>query len=293
MAWGLARFGKRAPPAASVKATEPVLSADDDFRQRLDRLEKQSALAEAHFMEGFWKALDMAYDASLPHRQLTCLVCGHSDSRLGYKILEDRCYFGGGRLERYECPKCDCIFGPQKYLDLDENFVSRDYKILYSRYSEGDCTDSEINTFHSLSPSVDGLYVDWGCGGAWSRAVASLRNERWKVIGYEPSAESTGEFVINEREKLPLKFDGIFSNNVIEHFRNPVSQFLEFNDLLNSGAKMAHSSPCYEYKYSHTRFHTVFLLGKSPHVLAERTGFKVVGETREGEYINYVFAKAN
>lgn len=293
MAWSLSRPGKARPAAAVLDAAALTPSIHQELSQRLDRLEAQAALSEAHFTDGFWKALDAAYEASLPFRRLSCLVCGHAANRNGFRILEDRCFFGGGNLQRYECPKCDCIFGPQKYLDLDENFVSRDYKILYSRYSEGDSTDNEISTFHALKPIVDGLYLDWGCGGAWSRAVSSLRDQGWNVVGYEPSANAPGEFVINDRKNLAPKFDGIFSNNVIEHFRNPILQFNEFNKLLNSGGKMAHSSPCYEYCYSYTRFHSVFLLGKSPHVLAERTGFKVVDEVREGEYINYVFAKIN
>jgi hypothetical protein len=52
---------------------------------------------------------------------------------------------------------------------------------------------------------------------------------------------------------------------------------------------MAHSSPCYEYAYSFTRFHTLFLVGRSANVLAERTGFRILDRTRDGEYINVIF----
>jgi hypothetical protein len=52
---------------------------------------------------------------------------------------------------------------------------------------------------------------------------------------------------------------------------------------------MAHSSPCYEYAYPFTRFHTLFLLGRSAHVLAEATGFRLKNQTKDGEYINLVF----
>jgi hypothetical protein len=84
---------------------------------------------------------------------------------------------------------------------------------------------------------------------------------------------------------------GIFSNNVIEHFRNPVEQFRQFHSLLIEGGKMAHSSPCYEYAYPFTRFHTVFLLGRSPEVLAALSGFRIVDRIKDGEYINVVFEK--
>jgi ubiquinone/menaquinone biosynthesis C-methylase UbiE len=65
---------------------------------------------------------------------------------------------------------------------------------------------------------------------------------------------------VTRREEISASFDGIFSNNVIEHFRDPVAQFEEFRRVLKPGGVMAHSSPCYEYAYSCTRFHTLFLL---------------------------------
>jgi hypothetical protein len=178
-----------------------------------------------------------------------------------------------------------------KYLDLDEAFISRDYRVLYSRYSEGDSTENEIRTFHSLQPERGATYLDWGSGGPWSRTVAQLRGEGWQVLAYEPGAEGAGEHVVSRREVLASRFDGIFSNNVIEHFRDPVAQFRQFHDLLNEHGVMAHSSPCYEYNVTFTRFHTLFLTGKSLSVLSERTGFSILNSTRDGHYINHVLSR--
>ena len=94
---------------------------------------------------------------------------------------------------------------------------------------------------------------------------------------------------MTSRDQISARFDGIFSNNVIEHFRDPRRQFEEFRRILKPGARMAHSSPCYEYAYAFTRFHTLFLLGRSTNVLAARTGFRVSDRTKDGEYINLVF----
>jgi 2-polyprenyl-3-methyl-5-hydroxy-6-metoxy-1,4-benzoquinol methylase len=91
------------------------------------------------------------------------------------------------------------------------------------------------------------------------------------------------------RDQISARFDGIFSNNVIEHFRDPQRQFKEFHAILKPGGVMAHSSPCYKYAYAFTRFHTLFLLGRSTNVLAERTGFHVIERIESGEYINLVF----
>jgi hypothetical protein len=120
-----------------------------------------------------------------------------------------------------------------------------------------------------------------------------MRSEGWNLWGYEPSAPMNASFVVREKAQLPPRLAGLMSNNVIEHFLDPVAQFKEFHALLAPGGRMAHSSPCYEYRYEFSRFHTVFLLGKSPDILAERTGFKVVSRVQDGEYMNHVFERLN
>jgi SAM-dependent methyltransferase len=264
----------------------------DALRTRLDKLEAQVALTERYFTEAFWSALDAAYEHILAHRPLSCIVCGHTAGRKGFEVREDRCYFGGGRLERYVCPDCDCVFGPQKYLDLDEAFVGRDYQVLYSRYAEGDSTENELRAFRALKAEPGGRYLDWGAGGGWNRTLQTLAAEGWNIIAHEPNAgEGGAESGVQVWDRVSGDFDGIFSNNVIEHFRNPIAQFRRFHELLKPGTKMAHASPCYDYCFAFTRFHSVFLLGRSPHVLAKRTGFTVVDSERDGEYINYVFQR--
>jgi hypothetical protein len=131
----------------------------ESLDERLSRLERQVALLENYSVEAFWTALDRAYEPILPHLELACIVCGRSGLRSSFRVLVDRCMFGGGTLERYQCPGCDAVFGPQKYLDLSEEFVSRDHAMLYSRYSEADSTDNEIRTFRSLNPRAGHIYL--------------------------------------------------------------------------------------------------------------------------------------
>lgn len=299
MVAGLSWFGKAGAAQAvdlalsEAAAREASARAETEaLRIRLDKLEAQVALTERYFTEAFWGALDTAYESILARRPLSCIVCGHTAGRDGFEIREDRCYFGGGRLERYVCPGCDCVFGPQKYLDLDEAFVGKDYQVLYSRYAEGDSTENELRAFRSLRAEPGGRYLDWGAGGGWNRTLETLAAEGWSIVAHEPNAgASITENGAQVWDGVSGGFDGIFSNNVIEHFRDPVAQFHAFHALLKPGAKMAHASPCYDYCFAFTRFHSVFLLGKSPHVLAERTGFTVVDSERDGEYINYVFQR--
>jgi len=250
----------------------------------------QYALEHTRYL---WDALDQAYERFLPDRTVTCIVCAHADKPGGFEIHRDECIFGGGKLERYICPSCGCIFGPQKYLDLSEAAVDADYRFLYSYYSESDSSETEIRTFHYLGPRHDGVYLDWGCGGVWSNTVSTLRQSGWDVWGYEPSAPVSGNCVVRSRAEISATFDGIFSNNVIEHFRQPVETFRDFHSLLADGGLMAHSSPCFEKSYTFTRFHTIFLTGRSPFVLAERTGFEVLDVFPNNGTVTALFRKKN
>jgi SAM-dependent methyltransferase len=251
----------------AVTGTKQNCMGESDREDRLARLELRVAQLEVFSVEAFWTALDRAYDATLQGRELSCLVCGRTGLRSDFVVLTDRCMFGGGKLERYQCPNCDAIFGPQKYLDLSEEFVSRDYALLYAHYDEINSTETEIRTFRSLDPNRGGLYLNWGCG-FWGQTIPRLRAEGFDVWGFEPSAPDSTPYVAVRRDQISARFDGIFSNNVIEHFRDPQRQFEELFRLLKPGGVMAHSSPCYEYVYSMTRFHTLFLVGRSADVLA-------------------------
>jgi SAM-dependent methyltransferase len=260
----------------------------EEHEQRLSRIERQLELLETYSVQAFWMALDRAYESVLRDRELACIVCGRRGVRSHFGIRTEQCIFGGGRLERYQCPACDAVFGPQKYLDLSEDFVQRDYALLYARYKETDSLADELRTFYSLEPKRGGVYLNWGCG-IWSETIPRLRAEGFDVWGFDPTAHDSRPHVVNHRDQISTRFDGIFSNNVIEHLREPVTQFEEFHRMLKPGAVMAHSSPCYEYAYAVTRFHTLFPIGRSADVLAARTRFRVKTRTQAGEYINMVF----
>ena len=128
--------------------------------KRLDQLERQQIMLEKYVIGGVFRALDRAYEHSLPHRLISCTVCGHTDTRDGFNLHHDECLFGGGHLERYGCKSCDAVFGPMKYLDLDEEFVDADYKLIYSRHAESDLTEVEVHAFHELKPKKSGRYLN-------------------------------------------------------------------------------------------------------------------------------------
>jgi hypothetical protein len=240
---------------------------------------------------GFWHLLDRLDALERKDRQVECPICGRSAARGTFETKTAECMFGGGRLERYLCSGCGCVFGPLKFLCLPAELVDLDYRLLYAGYSEADSTDTEIRAFRSLDPQPGRSYLNWGCG-QWSRSIEVLRSEGYDVWGYEPNVPTEQPFVVSSRNEISPVFDGIYSNNVIEHMFAPLADFGFFRSILKPGAKMAHATPCYRYAYEYTRFHVIFLTGESPDVLARRTGFRLAGREEDGEFINCVFEMA-
>lgn len=261
----------------------------EDLERRLARLEAQNERLREFVIPAFWNALDRLDTRTVDETPVACLACGLSGPPSSYAMRVDHCMFGGGRLERLECPDCGCVFGPMKYLQTPSEIVSADYSLLYSFYSEGDSTEEELRAFELLDPKPGGLYLNWG-SGAWSRSVEILRERGYDVWGYEPNALIDSPFVVKRREEVSARFDGIFSNNVIEHLFSPQAQFVEFRDLLKDGGRMCHASPCYEWSYAFTRFHVFFPLGNAPKRLAEKTGFELTRSVNDGAFQARVFS---
>ena len=262
-----------------------------ELEARIGRLEAREQALREWAVPAVWDALDRL-DARTPApERLTCLACAHDGPAEVFLPREDACVFGGGRLVRHECPACGCIFGPLKYLDTPQPLVAADYRLLYAHYSEGDSTEAEVRAFHALDPRPGGLYLNWG-SGAWSGTVDRLRAEGWDVWGYEPHAPGDHPFVVRNRGEVSAKFDGVFSNNVIEHLFDPAAAFRDFGTNLKPGGRMAHASPCYAYAYAYTRFHVFFPLGEAPAHLARRSGFRLVGAEDDGDFRVRVFEAA-
>jgi len=251
-------------------------------------LERRLDLLASFTTSAYWQTLDQVYAPLLATRTITCPICGHAGGRSGYDVHESECQFGGGHLERYGCPECDFVFGPLKMLDLSDRMLDIDYQLLYDTYQEGDSAANEARAFRSVEPRTGGLYLDWGCG-AQSETVDALRAEGWDVWGYEPVVPPTSPFIAGSALEVSATFDGLFSNNVIEHFWDPVAEFRAMASHLRTGALMTHATPCYELAIEDTRFHTAFYLGRCVDVLAQRVGLDVVGREQDGDYRSVTF----
>lgn len=223
-----------------------------------------------------WQVLD-ALDGLLfpPSMSVKCLVCGHEAPKSTYETRVSECIFGGGRLERFVCPECGCVFGPLKMMALGDSQLASEYSQHYHVYCEGDSRRKEIAAFHALNPQKGGRYLNFGAG-AWSKSTIELRAEGWDVYDYEPHAPGGAQdWVLRSYDQLQaVKFDGVFSNDILEHFKDPVAALSRMKTILRDGGRMSHCTGCYEYAYEYTRFHYVFYTGKSVELLADRCGFR-------------------
>lgn len=243
--------------------------------------QQMNNIAVRYLIKARWDAIDSKEHFSL-RAQAGCRICGFLGAINSFQKVESECAFYGGHLTRLICPSCGAIFGPLKYFDLTEQDVADDYTLHYSLFSEGDSTQSELRAFHLLKPSKDKVYLNYG-SGSWSKSLQILKDQGFTVYGFEPFSAQKNELLITDRAKLAqMRFDGIYSNNLIEHLRDPVTDMKSIMSLLkDDDSLMAHASPCYEYKYEYTRFHVHFFTGKSPEVLARQCGLEIVQKDQE------------
>jgi len=246
-----------------------------------------------HQVSTKWDLIDYIEKHQAPIDSVVCPLCEYANDVERFNKYVSACIFGGGTLIRHQCPECDVIFGPEKILSLSEAELSRDYEWHYRIYTEGDSTTQEVRAFHALKPRKEGIYLNWGAG-SWSKTIEVLRNEGWNVFGFEPhsSASLDNPYIISNKEQLlTMRFDGIFSNNVLEHLRYPIRELSEMRDLLQDGGKMSHSTPCFEYRYEYTRFHLFFFLGRSRPLLAKKTKLNITDFIVDDEFMNLILTK--
>lgn len=245
-----------------------------------------------HQISTKWGIIDAAARHLATSASMTCPLCDYRGESAKFSTFVTSCIFGGGELLRHQCPECDLVFGAEKMFALSEAELSRDYEWHYKVFSEGDSTAQELRAFHALNPTKEGVYLNWGAG-AWSKSIDELRLDGWNVYGYEPhgSASSGGLYIISSQaELLDMHFDGIFSNNVLEHLRYPVRELSSLSERLKPGGKMSHATPCFEYLYEFTRFHLFFFLGRSRSVLARKAKLHIEDFVVDGEFMNLILS---
>lgn len=273
-----------------------LVNTKNDFQNQLEEKKKEQLAIARELMKVKWNAISRhAEETEAGADLLECLICGTISRRDSMETKVAECIFNGGKLERYVCPCCGAIFGPTKFSNLSQQEKDEDYYVHYLGFSEGDSTEKELRAFYMLNPSKEGIYLNFGCGN-WSRSLQILHDEGYTVYGYEPYArnENSNPYIITEKSVLEkMRFDGIYSNDVIEHLINPIEGFEYMKTLLRSSVSMmSHSTSCYIYKHEETRFHTYFFTGKSLKYLCDKTGLEIfdsINDEKEKDFICYVF----
>jgi hypothetical protein len=284
----------------AYRADNPDLARDARFQQYnlsnlSERVDALYAEVVKHQITSRWSLYDNLthlFQGDYPVKTRYCPICNFKDNNNLFTLYVSHCIFGGGKLTRYQCPECDVIFGPDKMLTLSPEMLSEEYQWHYRVFSEGDSTELEKRAFYAMDPHPEGLYLNWGSGN-WSNTLQQLRAEGWNIYGYEPYSSSVGpsEYCITDFETISgMSFDGIFSNNVLEHLANPIEEIKLMRKLLKPEGILLHATPCFEYLYEFTRFHLFFFLGRSREVLAEKTGMKLERYFSDGQFM-YILLK--
>lgn len=282
------------------------------IREQLKEIEKQIIVDREHLQDDIgslarqtmlakWKVIDLQEEKEPRTEELlTCMICGYQAVEKNFETKESECIFHGGHLKRYVCPQCGVIFGPAKFLRQTEEEKAEDYRIHYLGFSEGDSTEKEQRAFFMLHPEKEKVYLNYGCG-EWSKSLQNLREQGYKIYGYEPYAPEDNPYIITSKEKLmKMRFDGIFSNDLLEHLTDPVNDLREMRSiLLCPESKMAHSTICFDYRQEFTRFHTHFFTGNSLEVMSQNAGLRIVDSVKDEDdlpenfFYCYVFAPEN
>lgn len=291
-----------------VQINEEIL----EMKQQLKKIDEQSAMIREHLQDDIgslarqtmlakWKAIDLQEEKEPRTEELlTCMICGYQAVEKNFETKESECVFHGGHLKRYVCPQCGVIFGPAKFLRQTEEEKAEDYRIHYLGFSEGDSTEKEQRAFFMLHPEKEKVYLNYGCG-EWSKSLQNLREQGYQIYGYEPYASEDNPYIITSKEKLmKMRFDGIFSNDLLEHLTDPVNDLREMKSiLLCPESKMAHSTICFDYRQEFTRFHTHFFTGNSLEVMSQKAGLRIVDSVKDADdlpenfFYCYVFASEN
>lgn len=222
---------------------------------------------------------------------LFCDACDQSLALAACEPLESDCVFTGLRLLRRRCPNCGLVFGPAPMIRAPAERMNRLYELVYRFYSEGDTVFAQERTFYLLNPSRQGRFLNYACG-PWTTGLNRLAEAGWDIYGYDPYLPSHHpRFIRTVEQARERRFDGLMSHNFLEHPQSVHAEMRLFNSLLNPGALMAHSTPCYEYLFERSPFHLYFFEGCSIEHLARRSGFQVmatVAQDREPVGLYYL-----
>ena len=204
---------------------------------------------------------------------ITCGLCLETMDETKLQKFESNCIFRrykniNQHLIRYQCLNCDVIFGPQDMLNLPSEKLTEYYQLVYgSGYKEADSSDLEMLLLQYLNPIKNGIYLNFGSGT--NPTSEKAKKENIILLNYDPGFPKTG---ITLDQMKSIKFDGIISNNVLDHMQDPIEILKLMKSLLKSNASMIHASDGFDYNIPYTKAHLYFFVGKSVEYITKNIG---------------------
>ncbi|HEY5267649.1 MAG TPA: methyltransferase domain-containing protein [Candidatus Saccharimonadales bacterium] len=208
---------------------------------------------------------------------IQCPICQCQQGT--FEVFECDCQFVAiegldQHLVRHKCPDCGVIFGTQQMLNLTKEELSSAYQKLFDtgHRDPGEITvNAEVNDLLALNPTKEGIYLNWGAQE--STAPDKAKNLGFSLYNYDPFITSTlSSNYLNTEQIKQMKFDGIISHNLLEHFQNPIEDLKFMASLLKPNASMIHSTECYKYLHAQTKYHLFFFEGKSLDIICDKAG---------------------
>ncbi|AYV86321.1 MAG: methyltransferase domain-containing protein [Solumvirus sp.] len=208
------------------------------------------------------------------HGCITCIICDYKSSAQEFKEFKSEDLFGTGALIRNKCPKCDAIFGPQKFLALSDILFTKDYIELKSKHPDSDMTGMWSDLMALCDYDKTKRYLFYGVYDPIN--ITHFISMGYNVIGYNPHlTKNTSNLFITSPEELKLfRFDYILSINSLAYCRDPIKDLSLLEKILNPGGRMAHSTICFDYAVENSHYHLCFFLGKSVDIMAKRIDLK-------------------
>ncbi len=200
------------------------------------------------------------------------------------------------KFEKHQLVKCgNCGFVFMSRIPTEEE-LNAHYK-LYSYSSNSKVSPLTIQSYHLLLDEMEkyrenNTLLDVGCGKGWF--LLEARKRGWDVFGTEFSDEAIKICRTNgiKMEKGDLsnlsfekvKFDIVFSSEVIEHVNNPILQFQHMYSILRPGGLLYLTTPnfnCYlrylykaNYNIIEYPEHLCYYTKSTMHFGLSRAGFK-------------------
>jgi hypothetical protein len=159
------------------------------------------------------------------------------------------------------------------------------YEVMSKDRVENDVevrTRDEIGAFNLVNQvGKSGKYLNFG-SGKWSQSVPRLRAEGWDLDAYEPCSTARLQDIKIFDNIADLKtnyYDGIFTNDVLEHLQNPIETIKFLGTLLKENGLQSHQTPCFSYCCEQSLWHIIFPIGRSVVILVDKAGQEIVHRT--------------